>query len=102
MGHPLFLGDYPESMKTIVARRSEQEGLNSSRLPEFTSEEIEYIKGTVDILGVNVYTTVLARPASDPMIDVMGYETDAEVETYQPDEWPGSASSWLKVITDTI
>lgn len=32
-------GDYPQVMKDQVARKSQQEGRNTSRLPEFTEEE---------------------------------------------------------------
>lgn len=75
MGHPLFLGDYPESMKTIIARRSQR--LSKSRLPEFSSEEIKYIKRTADLLGINVYSVYLARPATNPNIDIMNWSIDA-------------------------
>lgn len=92
-----MLGDYPNSMKTIIGRRSQQQGFSRSRLPEFSKEEIDYIKGTVDLLGVNIYTANLARPASDPNIDAMGSEVDSEVEVFQPEDWPSAASSWLKV-----
>jgi len=39
-------GDYPSVMKEFVAKHSSEEGLLTSRLPEFTAEEIEMIKGT--------------------------------------------------------
>lgn len=47
MANPIFgSGDYPEVMKQLVATRSKNEGFFESRLPEFTADEIEYIKGT--------------------------------------------------------
>lgn len=86
-------------MKEFVARRSAKQGFSKSRLPEFTAEEIEYIKGTVDLLGVNVYTVFLARALTKDNTDAMGFNEDAEVEFFQPDDWQESASDWLKVST---
>lgn len=45
--HPVYsqTGDYPAVMKEYVARHSSEEGLLASRLPEFTAEEIEMVKG---------------------------------------------------------
>jgi len=57
--NPIFgTGDYPEVMKTQVAMKSQEQQLNQSRLPEFTTEEIFLLKGAcfkdqkcVDILN---------------------------------------------------
>ena len=38
-------GDFPELVKNIVAKNSEDEGRKRSRLPKFTDEEIKSIKG---------------------------------------------------------
>ena len=38
-------GDYPEVMKKQIARKSKENGLPRSRLPEFTPEEIERNRG---------------------------------------------------------
>ena len=38
-------GDYPAIMKEQVLNKSLAQGYNRSRLPEFTQQEIEYIKG---------------------------------------------------------
>lgn len=42
--HPIYKGDYPEIMKTRIARISAAQGYSRSRLPEFTDEWIAYIK----------------------------------------------------------
>nr|CAB3465458.1 unnamed protein product [Digitaria exilis] len=54
--NPLVYGDYPESMKRIVG----------SRLPKFTKEQSEMIRGTADFIGINHYTSVYVsdRPNS--------------------------------------
>ncbi|XP_015240208.1 PREDICTED: lactase-phlorizin hydrolase-like [Cyprinodon variegatus] len=56
--HPIFKnGDYPEAMKAQVLVKSELQGLSESRLPSFTEEEKNLIKGTADMFCVNHYTT---------------------------------------------
>jgi beta-glucosidase/6-phospho-beta-glucosidase/beta-galactosidase len=49
-------------MKEIVYNKSISQGFVVSRLPEFTKEEIKYIRGSADILGINHYTTSMMRP----------------------------------------
>lgn len=46
MLHPIFskTGDYPKVMKDIIKRKSEAEGYEWSRLPEFSSYWIDYIR----------------------------------------------------------
>eukprot|EP01018_Ginkgo_biloba_P023263 Gb_04873 [translate_table: standard] len=44
---PLYFGKYPCSMRKIV----------NSRLPTFTVEESNRLKGTLDFIGINHYTT---------------------------------------------
>ncbi|XP_057330129.1 myrosinase 1-like [Microplitis mediator] len=56
--HPLFSseGDYPKSMKDRIANYSSIQGFSSSRLPEFTTGQIELVKKSADFLGVNFYS----------------------------------------------
>lgn len=53
---PIFHGDYPQSMRTLVG----------DRLPKFTPTESKQIKGSLDFLGLNYYTTYYTEevPAS--------------------------------------
>lgn len=62
--HPIIFGDYPEVVKSTVAKRSKAQNYPRSRLPTFTKEEIEYMKGTVDYIGLNHYgsNSVLNNP----------------------------------------
>ncbi|KAM9804518.1 lactase/phlorizin hydrolase-like [Neosynchiropus ocellatus] len=93
--HPVFNGDYSDTMKTIIRERSLAAGLEKSRLPEFTPEEIKRIKGTYDYFGFNHYTTVLAFP-----VDYGGlqhYDADRGAGTIGDRTWLDSGSSWLKV-----
>lgn len=84
-------------MKSYIARRSKLQGFQVSRLPEFTEEEKNHLKGTLDYLGVNLYTASVVVPAPNIPIDDLSWEADSEVTTYRPDDWPDSASEWLKV-----
>lgn len=43
--HPIYIGDYPPSMRVAINKNSQLEGRNTSRLPYFTAEEIREIKG---------------------------------------------------------
>ena len=47
MLHPIYsaTGDYPPVMKEWMAKKCEEEGYSRSRLPSFTKEEIEMVKG---------------------------------------------------------
>jgi hypothetical protein len=47
--HPIFTeeGDYPSVVKERVDANSQAEGFNTSRLPKFTEEEINFVKGKI-------------------------------------------------------
>lgn len=45
---PLVYGDYPEIMKKKAG----------SRIPAFTEEQSELIRGSIDFVGINHYTSV--------------------------------------------
>ena len=44
--NPLIYGEYPAVMKQKIANKSMEEGLVTSRLPEFTRDQRNQIKGT--------------------------------------------------------
>ena len=44
-------GDYPAVMKEYIGIKSADQGYNKSRLPEFSEEEIDRIKGNGDDKG---------------------------------------------------
>lgn len=79
---------------------SKQQGFPRSRLPKFTKDEIERIKGTSDFFGINSYTSVLVErndrfnSANHP---IPSFNHDmGTVESVDP-EWKRSASVWLYV-----
>lgn len=94
-GSPVFFGKYPDVMRELVDRKSQEEGRNSSRLPSFDPAWSLYIKGTWDFLGLNHYTTELVEPATGGS---PGWGGDQDTRTFQDPSWPPSASDWLKVV----
>ncbi|XP_039746608.1 myrosinase 1-like [Pararge aegeria] len=63
--HPIFskTGGWPPSIEKLMLEYSLRQGYQRSRLPPFSTEEVEFIKGTADFYGMNHYTTSLIRPA---------------------------------------
>lgn len=97
--HPIFHlnGDYPEIVKTRIATRSAKEGFKGSRLHSLTSEEIHYIRGTSDFLGVNHYTSNIAKYQEEPSPSEPKFEYDRGFFEFQDDSWNATASEWFKV-----
>ncbi|NXC05302.1 LPH hydrolase, partial [Orthonyx spaldingii] len=88
--HPIFKnGDYPEVMKWKVGNRSELQDLPSSRLPVFTAEEREYIRGTADVFCFNTYTSKIVTH-STTRLKPFSYEYDQEVSIAVDSSWPSS------------
>ncbi|VDB86437.1 unnamed protein product [Peniophora sp. CBMAI 1063] len=52
---PIYLGKYPAFMGEMLG----------DRLPQFTPEEIELVKGSSDFYGMNTYTTNLCKAGGD-------------------------------------
>ncbi|CAK1543622.1 unnamed protein product [Leptosia nina] len=63
--HPIFSskGGWPPSIERFMWIESLKEGYNTSRLPEFTSAEKKFIRGTADFFGLNYYTSRIVRRA---------------------------------------
>lgn len=51
--NPIYNGNWPQVVIDRVGNRSLNEGFARSRLPEFTPEEIEFIRGTSDFFCLN-------------------------------------------------
>ncbi|KAK7047906.1 Beta-glucosidase 1B [Paramarasmius palmivorus] len=52
---PIYKGDYPQYLKTMVG----------DRLPQFTAEEKALVTGSSDFFGLNTYTSNLVRPGGN-------------------------------------
>ncbi|XP_071982110.1 cytosolic beta-glucosidase-like isoform X1 [Engystomops pustulosus] len=95
--NPIFIdGDYPSGMKIKISEKSIEEGLTTSRLPEFTDEEKTMIKGTADFFCLNYYTTRNVKPLSNQ--SGPSFKSDLEAEGVKDPEWPISGIEWLAVV----
>jgi hypothetical protein len=64
--HPIYsaTGDYPPVMKEWMAKKCKEEGYSRCRLPSFTQEEIEMVRGELQLretLGVAKRINLLAK-----------------------------------------
>lgn len=68
--HPIVYGEYPKTMQDIV----------KERLPEFTEEEVKMVKGSIDFVGINQYTTYyMSAPSPTTNPKDLGYQQDWNV-----------------------
>ncbi|VVC98810.1 unnamed protein product [Leptidea sinapis] len=98
--HPIFSkqGDYPPVMRKRVDAMSKRQNFARSRLPKFTAEEINEIRGSADFLGINHYTTYLVKHVETKISLKPSMDTDMGAKLYQDPSWPVSNSSWLKIV----
>jgi len=99
--HPIFKGDFPEIVKNVIGNRSLAQGFESSRFPPLSAEEITFVKGSVDFLGLNMYTSDLTQPYEFPIEDVSTASDNGAYYTKDPN-WYGSGSFWLSVTPQGI
>ncbi|KAK3028570.1 hypothetical protein RJ639_039261 [Escallonia herrerae] len=93
---PVTRGDYPESMKEFVG----------SRLPKFTKEQSNMLKGSIDLLGLNYYTANYVSNGLEVNNGLLSYNTDPQV-TYSTERngvpiGPPSASNWLFIYPEGL
>uniref|UniRef100_A0A914XJU5 Beta-glucosidase n=1 Tax=Plectus sambesii TaxID=2011161 RepID=A0A914XJU5_9BILA len=93
-------GDYPLLMREHMAELSKQEGRATSRLPKFTQQEIQSLKGSADFFGLNYYMAHMVKsqkwsestPNSCQRLRDGGY-----VEFFDPHwEQIGGKQSWIR------
>uniref|UniRef100_H2YTH3 beta-glucosidase n=1 Tax=Ciona savignyi TaxID=51511 RepID=H2YTH3_CIOSA len=93
--HPIYLtGDYPEKMKTQVAKKSDG---TPSRLPVFTDAEKVEIAGTADFFAINGYTSRLVT-YQDKSTWPPSYENDRDTHE---EPIPGAIQAtpdWLQIV----
>lgn len=91
-------GGYPEVVKEYVDRNSVAENRKVSRLPLFSTAEIEYVKGTADFVGLNYYTSHYAEAGSQDWMQYPSIDRDQDVTNTKDDRWPIAKSTWLQSI----
>lgn len=83
MTDPLWLGDYPASMRAILG----------SRLPQFTKGEVQKLVGSADFIGLNHYSSALAsKPSKPPTYG--GYWADQLVTLSDDPSWEKTYMGW--------
>ncbi|KAL3533003.1 hypothetical protein ACH5RR_006524 [Cinchona calisaya] len=95
---PLTTGDYPKSMRKLVG----------SRLPQFSAEQSEQLRGSYDFLGLNYYTAkyVTSAPSNSTTGGNLSYTTDSQI-TYKTERngvaiGPQGGSEWLYIYPQGI
>jgi beta-glucosidase len=65
---PVIFGDYPIIMRKLLG----------NRLPKFTKEQSELLKGSYDFVGINYYASYycINNPASNSLLK--SYSTDSK------------------------
>ncbi|XP_043267847.1 myrosinase 1-like isoform X2 [Venturia canescens] len=100
MFHPIFsaTGDYPEIIKKLVAENSARQGFQRSRLPEFTTEWVNKIRGSADFLGLNHYTSWLVESGATG--SVPSFLHDRGISRSPDPAWEKASSTWLNVVPE--
>ncbi|KAG5877874.1 hypothetical protein JTB14_028074 [Gonioctena quinquepunctata] len=96
--HPIHIGDWPQVVKDRVAFRSKLEGLAESRLPVFTQEEIDLIRGTHDYIALNHYASEMVSATNEWDIGIPSMGGDLSVSTWARPEWEKGAAPWFNVV----
>ncbi|OPZ72740.1 MAG: Beta-glucosidase A [bacterium ADurb.Bin478] len=86
---PIFLGDYPQVMRERV----------KERLPVFSDQERDELKGSADFFGLNHYTTMLAQDSRGAKISQEvygngGLSEDQEVQLSTDPSWQKTEMGW--------
>lgn len=96
---PVYFGDYPASMKELVG----------DRLPSFTDEQKQRLKGSQDFYGLNHYTSKYVSNMENPpsQTDSTGWDQDQHTVVSATDLngdliGPQAASEWLNVVPKGI
>lgn len=93
---PLTNGDYPFNMRALVG----------DRLPKFTEEQSQLVKGSFDFIGLNYYTANFVD--SLPYVNQFNISYNTDSYTYQTPERNGVAigpkpgSTWIYVYPQGI
>lgn len=88
---PIYFGDYPAIMRKKLG----------DRLPQFSPDEVAVLRGSLDFLGLNHYTTRYVKPS---FRDSKENEYYADQDIHSIAEWEGNtigeraASEWLYIV----
>ncbi|XP_056145398.1 lactase/phlorizin hydrolase [Lampris incognitus] len=93
--HPIFVdGDYPASLKTQIKQKRNDCPLSEpARLPVFSAEERQRIRGTADFFGLNHYTSRLINSSDGGCMP--GPQGVGDFQTHVDPSWSSTASDWI-------
>lgn len=97
IAHPIFSsdGNYPKVMITQIASNSIREGRSWSRLPTFSKQWINLIRGSADFFGLNYYTSRYVEMSKEATGLNPSYVNDVHLTATVKPEWKHSASAWF-------
>ncbi|CAH0774806.1 unnamed protein product [Bemisia tabaci] len=100
--HPIFSvsGDYPPIMRQRIDANSAKEDRARSRLPRFTEEEKEQLKGSADFFGLNHYSS--RKAYSGEIGPSPSLERDSGVIKTIDIHWETGELPWLKVVPEGL
>jgi len=84
---PIYKGDYPEEMKERVG----------DRMPAFTEQQKQDLKGSADFFGINHYATNLLQGPTEK-IGAENYFSDLNGWIMMDPRWAVGDASWLSVV----
>lgn len=82
-------------MRDEIANNSRNEGRTRSRLPTFSKEWIEKIRGSSDFLGLNYYTSRYVVQPDDTVKVTPYFKKDRNVKEIVKPEWEQASSDHL-------
>lgn len=77
-------------MKMRIDALSKKENFSESRLPHFTADQIDFIRGTFDFLGLNHYNTYLVSSEELPVGNPPSYLKDKGTRLVKDPHWKPS------------
>lgn len=81
---------------------SKQANLNKSRLPKFTVEEVEMLKGSADFFGLNYYTSAFAEEGVNFWEPNPSFARDRNIIETHNSSWPVAKSTWLRSVPEGL
>ncbi|XP_065203717.1 myrosinase 1-like isoform X2 [Planococcus citri] len=97
--HPIFSshGDYPPIMRELIDQNSQDDPKHGSKLPRFSQQEIEQIKGSCDFFALNHYSSAVVSPLVDGQSSPFRMRY-AKVMLEFRKEWPSTGAHWSRVV----
>lgn len=95
--HPIIYYDYPQVVIDRVAERSRLQGYPESRLPPLSLPDKLKIRGSIDFLGLNHYTTSYAADIQDAPLEESSFYIDRKVESSHDPSWEETSYSLMWV-----